>query len=421
MRIALVDDNKEDLLELGRLCRDFGEKNLCRVETASFSSGESFLKSFREGGFSVVFMDIFMDGINGVATSLRLREEDSTCLLVFLTSSREFMPDAFSCHAFEYITKPISPERIFGVLADALKVLPPMQKYMEIPSGRKTARAFFADIMSVVTDAHYLDIQLSDGTVLRSRMTVSEFMERAGGDRRFISAGQIEAMLKEYQEDVNHEHMVMPGMVYLSQPTEYGTLYSHKELEEISRVCRENGLPLYMDGARLAYALACPENDVSLADIADLCDVFTIGGTKCGALFGEAVVIPQKGMIPGFFTIVKQHGALLAKGRLLGIQFDELFRDHLYEHIGESAIAFAGQIRAAWKQCGYRLYYETPTNQVFCLIKNSEMQRLAERVEFGFWEKYDEDSTVIRLATSWATREENVRELIQGFSDLHEG
>lgn len=236
-----------------------------------------------------------------------------------------------------------------------------------------------------------------------------------------LSAGQIEAMLKEYQEDVNHEHMVMPGMVYLSQPTEYGTLYSHKELEEISRVCRENGLPLYMDGARLAYALACPENDVSLADIADLCDVFTIGGTKCGALFGEAVVIPQKGMIPGFFTIVKQHGALLAKGRLLGIQFDELFRDHLYEHIGESAIAFAGQIRAAWKQCGYRLYYETPTNQVFCLIKNSEMQRLAERVEFGFWEKYDEDSTVIRLATSWATREENVRELIQGFSDLHEG
>ena len=190
LRIALVDDNKEDLLELGRLCRDFGEKNLCRVETASFSSGESFLKSFREGGFSVVFMDIFMDGINGVATSLRLREEDSACLLVFLTSSREFMPDAFSCHAFEYITKPISPERIFGVLADALKVLPPMQKYMEIPSGRKTARAFFADIMSVVTDAHYLDIQLSDGTVLRSRMTVSEFMERAGGDRRFISVNK---------------------------------------------------------------------------------------------------------------------------------------------------------------------------------------------------------------------------------------
>lgn len=227
-----------------------------------------------------------------------------------------------------------------------------------------------------------------------------------------ISAAQIAALLEEYQKDPNHEHMVMPGMVYLSQPTEYGTLYSRKELQEISRVCHDNGLPLYLDGARLAYALACPENDVSLADLARWCDVFYIGGTKCGALFGEAVVIPQKGRIPGFFTIIKQHGALLAKGRLLGIQFDELFKDHLYEHIGESAIAFADRIRAAWKQCGYRLYFETPTNQVFCIVEDAKMQRLAGRVEFGFWEKYDESHTVIRLVTSWATCEEDVRELI---------
>lgn len=228
-----------------------------------------------------------------------------------------------------------------------------------------------------------------------------------------ISARQIAWMLKEYQDDCNHEHTVMPGMVYLSQPTEYGTLYTLQELQEISQVCRENRIPLYLDGARLAYGLACPENDVTLKDIARLCDVFYIGGTKCGALFGEAVVIPQKGRIPGFFTIIKQHGALMAKGRLLGLQFEELFTDDLYEHIGESAIALAGEIREAWKQCGYQLYFENPTNQVFCVVDNCRLAKLAERVEFGFWEKYDESRTVIRLATSWATREADVKELIQ--------
>ena len=165
-----------------------------------------------------------------------------------------------------------------------------------------------------------------------------------------ISAAQIEKLVKDFYDDANYEHMVMPGMVYISQPTEYGTLYSREELAALSKVCRENHLPLYVDGARLAYALASPENDVTLTDLAELSDVFYIGGTKCGALFGEAVVIPQKGRIPHFFTIIKQHGALLAKGRIAGIQFGELFTDGLYLRIGKPAMEAAEQIKDALKK-----------------------------------------------------------------------
>lgn len=228
-----------------------------------------------------------------------------------------------------------------------------------------------------------------------------------------ISAEQIAALLDEYQNDANCEHMVMPGMVYLSHPTEYGTLYSLEELTEISALCRSHRIPLYLDGARLAYALACPQNDITLADIAALCDAFYIGGTKCGALLGEAVVIPKAGTIPHFFTIIKQHGALLAKGRLLGIQFDTLFTDGLYERIGASAIQAADKIRQALSENGYTLCFDSPTNQVFCVIENAAMAHLAEQVEFGFWEKYDDSHTVIRFATSWATNMEDVERLCQ--------
>jgi threonine aldolase len=217
-----------------------------------------------------------------------------------------------------------------------------------------------------------------------------------------ISAGQIRSLLEDYQSDANHEHMVMPGMVYLSQPTEYGTLYSLEELTEISAVCRAQGLPLYVDGARLAYALACPENDVSLPDLARLCDAFYIGGTKCGTLLGEAVVIPKAGLIPHLFTMIKQHGALLAKGRILGIQFDALFTDGLYEKIGIPALAAAKRIREALADLGYRLYFDSPTNQIFCVVDHQTLSSLEGRVEYGFWEKFDEDHTVIRLARSWA-------------------
>ena len=226
-----------------------------------------------------------------------------------------------------------------------------------------------------------------------------------------IRADQIRTLLDEYQHDANHDHMVMPGMVYLSHPAEYGTLYSRAELTEISALCRSRHIPLYLDGARLAYALACPQNDLTLADLAALCDVFYIGGTKCGALFGEAVVIPKAGTIPHFFTIIKQHGALLAKGRLLGLQFDTLFTDHLYEKIGLPAIQAADRIRQILSQNGYALCFDSPTNQVFCIIENTAMERLAKQVEFGFWEAYDDAHTIIRFATSWATSPEDVEAL----------
>ena len=223
-----------------------------------------------------------------------------------------------------------------------------------------------------------------------------------------ISAEQIASLLRVYEEDVNHDHTVMPGMVYLSQPTEYGTLYSREELAAISALCREKHLPLYVDGARLAYALACPENDVTLKDMAELCDIFYIGGTKCGALLGEAVVIPQPGLIPHFFTIIKQHGALLAKGRLLGLQFDTLFTDGLYQRIGEAALRAAEDIRTALRANGYQLCFASPTNQTFCLVDREQMEKLREYVDFSQWEVYDEMHTIIRFATSWATKDEDV-------------
>lgn len=232
-------------------------------------------------------------------------------------------------------------------------------------------------------------------------------------DHGKISAEQIKKYLKDFYDDANYDHMVIPGMVYLSQPTEYGTLYSLEELKAISSVCRENHLPLYVDGARLAYALASPENDVTLSDMAKLCDVFYIGGTKCGALFGEAVVIPQKGLIPHFFTIIKQHGALLAKGRIAGIQFSELFTDGLYERIGKPAMDAAVLIKDALKRLGFDTYIDTPTNQTFCVVSNEMMEVLSKDVEFGFWEKYDETHCVIRFATSWATTIEDTQKLIQ--------
>ncbi|MDD6154915.1 MAG: beta-eliminating lyase-related protein [Eubacteriales bacterium] len=226
--------------------------------------------------------------------------------------------------------------------------------------------------------------------------------------------GKIDAVqLRDYYEtwlnDGNRDHMVKPGMVYLSQPTEYGTLYSLKELTSISNVCRKYHLPLYVDGARLAYALACPENDVTLPDLARLCDVFYIGGTKCGALMGEAVVIPDPTLIPHFFTIIKQHGALLAKGRLLGLQFDTLFTDDLYEQIGSVAIRSANRLRDLFKSKGYTLSFASPTNQIFLTVDDKQKEHLDSFSVSSFWEKADDGRTIIRFATSWATSEEKIK------------
>ncbi len=226
-----------------------------------------------------------------------------------------------------------------------------------------------------------------------------------------IQASALSARLKDYYADKSYEHMVFPGMVYISHPTEYGTLYTRQELEDISAVCAQYDLPLFLDGARLGYGLASDGTDVTLADIARCTSVFYIGGTKVGALCGEAVVFPQKAP-PHFFTMVKQQGALLAKGRLLGIQFDTLFTDDLYQKISRNAIETANALKDALRQKGYRFFLETPTNQIFVILENGQMERIGRDVKFGFWEKYDEKHTVVRFATSWGTRMEEIRELI---------
>ena len=227
-----------------------------------------------------------------------------------------------------------------------------------------------------------------------------------------LTAQAVERCAQGYWQDDNREHMVMPGLVYLSQPTEYGTLYSLSELEAIRAVCDRYSLSLYLDGARLAYALSCPENDVTLESLARLCDAFYIGGTKCGALFGEAVVFPQHDRVPHFFTIVKQHGALLAKGRIAGLQFDTLFTDGLYERLGRHAVAAADRLRAALRENGYELAFPAPTNQIFLVLDEAQREALSRRVEMSFWEKRADGRTVVRLATSWATAPEDVDALI---------
>ena len=228
-----------------------------------------------------------------------------------------------------------------------------------------------------------------------------------------ISASQIRALLEQYQNDANHDHMVMPGMVYLSHPTEYGTLYTKKEMREIADVCHEFKIPLFLDGARLGYGLMSLDTDLTLPDIARLCDVFYIGGTKVGALCGEAVVFTKKNKPLHFITSVKKRGALLAKGRLLGVQFDTLFTDDLYFKISKHAIQMAEKLKEIVCDCGLEFYLESPTNQQFVVLENEKLKKLKEKVAVGFWEKYDDTHTVIRFATSWSTTEEDLKALDQ--------
>ena len=227
-----------------------------------------------------------------------------------------------------------------------------------------------------------------------------------------IDGTELNDYLETFFSDGNNEHMVFPGMVYISHPTEYGTLYTKNQLTKISSVCRKNNIPLFMDGARLGYGIMAKSSDLSLEDIAELCDVFYIGGTKCGALCGEAVVFTKNNMPLHFENLVKKHGALLAKGRLLGVQFDALFTDNLYLEISKNAIDTAEALKKALKEKGYRFLLDSPTNQQFVILENKFMEELKESVKFNFWEKYDKDHTVVRFATSWSTKMENVEKLI---------
>ena len=226
-----------------------------------------------------------------------------------------------------------------------------------------------------------------------------------------LSADDLEKYLSTFYGDENHEHMVFPGMVYISHPTEYGTLYTKGELAELSAVCSEYRIPLYLDGARLGYALAAAGTDVTLQDVAEYCDVFYIGGTKVGALCGEAVVFPKENTPIHFVTKVKQRGALLAKGRLTGVQFDALFTDGLYLKIGKNAIDTADELKRILREKGYEFLIDSPTNQIFVVLEDCRMEKLKENVVFSYWEKKDDNHTVVRFATSWATKMEDVKKL----------
>ena len=228
-----------------------------------------------------------------------------------------------------------------------------------------------------------------------------------------ISGAQVKEYLENFYNDSTYTHMVIPGMVYISHPTEYGTLYTAKELAELYEVCKEYELPLFVDGARLGYGLMANNADIDLPFLAKHCDVFYIGGTKVGALFGEAVVCTKPNLFKYFFTTTKQHGALLAKGRLLGIQFDTLFTDHLYFKIAKHAIQMAEKLKKAFIEKGYTLFVDSPTNQQFVILDNEKLELLAEKVTFSIWENVDDSHTAVRFATSWGTKEEDVDCLIE--------
>ncbi len=228
-----------------------------------------------------------------------------------------------------------------------------------------------------------------------------------------VSAEEVDWYVTDFYRDDTFEHMVAPGALYITQPTEYGTIYSLGELEALSAVCRRHQIPLYLDGARLGYALASDSADFTLSDIARLCDVFYIGGTKVGALFGEAVVARDPARLPHFFPLVKQHGALLAKGRLLGVQFAALFTDGLYTRIARHADLMAMRIRQIFEQRGYAAAIDSPTNQQFFVIPNDVMDRLLPHVSFELWGPRGESETTVRFVTSWATSQADVDALAQ--------
>ncbi len=226
-----------------------------------------------------------------------------------------------------------------------------------------------------------------------------------------LKAETLAACMEAYLADDTCEHMVRPGMVYISHPTELGTLYTKAELTALSETCRKYGLPLYMDGARLGYGLMSPETDVTLADIVELVDLFYIGGTKVGALCGEALVYTKNNMPPHFLAIIKQQGALLAKTRVVSQQFDALFTDGLYREIGRHAVTLALRMKEMFVSRGYELFIDSPTNQQFFILTPEQLERLREQVAFSVWQPLPDGRTAVRLVTSWATTGEQLDEL----------
>ena len=226
-----------------------------------------------------------------------------------------------------------------------------------------------------------------------------------------ITAKTLDNYMQWFINDESREHLAQPGLVYLTFPTEYGTIYSSDEMEEIYNTCQQYSLPLFIDGARLGYGLMSRKSDITLPWLARHCDVFYIGGTKVGALCGEAVVFPHHNAPKHFFSNIKRHGALLAKGRLTGIQFDALFTDNLYFDIASHAIEMAEKMKVILQEAGLQFYIDSPTNQQFVIIPNERMHRLEQHVQFTHWEPFNEQSMVCRFVTSWATTDEDLMTL----------
>lgn len=214
-----------------------------------------------------------------------------------------------------------------------------------------------------------------------------------------------------FTNDQSREHLAQPGMVYITFPTEYGTIYTKSEIDEIYNICKRFDLLLFIDGARLGYGLMVEDTDVTLPWLAQHCDVFYIGGTKVGALCGEAVVFPRGNAPKHFFTTIKRHGALSAKGRTIGVQFDALFSNNLYFSISQHAIKMAMRLKKTFLAKGYQLYIDSPSNQQFVVIPNEKVEKLAQKVEFSIWDPYDQNSKICRFVTSWATTEQQMKEL----------
>lgn len=226
-----------------------------------------------------------------------------------------------------------------------------------------------------------------------------------------LGAEQLDKFMDDFTHDGNASHSVYPGLVYITLPTEYGTLYSAKELDDIYQVCRKYEIKLYVDGARLGYALMADGNDITLPFLAEHCDMFYIGGTKIGALCGEAIVFPKGNAHKHFFSIIKQHGALMAKGRLIGCQFDALFTDDLYLKLARHANEMATKIKHLFVENGYKMLFDTTTNQQFVILPNEEVKRLEKEVLFTHWGKYDADNMIARFVTSWDTPESDIEAL----------
>ena len=231
-----------------------------------------------------------------------------------------------------------------------------------------------------------------------------------------ITAQQVRDYVEWHKHDESTEHIVQPGMVYISHPTEGGTLYTKAELTELYGTCREYGLPLFIDGARLGYGLMADESDMTLPELARLCDVFYIGGTKVGALFGEAVVIMNESLKKDFR--LKQRGGRMAKGRLLGVQFDALFTDDLYFKISRHAIEMAHQIRDIFVSAGYPLLFDSPTNQQYPIMPDTELAEIGKRFGYEYWERVDADHSGVRFCASWATKQEHVDALREAVNAL---